>query len=287
MIAGGFYSYSVPNTKIIWPSPIPENERLFWRHSIAKYVHYQLEEKPFKRNDGINEDLNDLMWKILFFSKYPNMDLLLYLKQDEMSYPIILFLHEGKISAVDFRKLPSFPEVLRGNSLAQFVSGGMDNFNLFVNKLEKSLVDFPVTNNMYSNILSTFFLVNLSAEKASYKLNESMTLYKTDVNRIREMSGMRSRITFNNGSCLTIQNRKNISTFFMLELYNKNELPQLVQNIVYSMYNGCINPKENSFIKDSDLYEIRYKIYLLNSDIFYFTKYFSMRNEDKKPNKQD
>ena len=259
-INGGPYSYSVPGTDIVWPAPIPENERLFWRQSIEKYAHYHLEEFPLKRNNGMSEDIGDLAWRILLFSKYPNIDLLLYLKQDEMSFPIILLLREGKINAVDFRKLSSSPKVLQRKFLFQIASCGIDDFNLLVNKLEDSLVKFSVSENMYNNILSTFYLVNLSAKKASYKFNESMILYKTDINHVREMSGMPSRTTFNNGSSLVIQNRENISEYFMLELYNKNELPGLVQSVVYAMYNSCINPNENSFIVNSDLQKIKYKV---------------------------
>ena len=118
-INGGPYSYSVPGTDIVWPSPIPENERLFWRQSIEKYAHYHLEEFPLKRNNGMSEDIGDLAWRILLFSKYPDIDLLLYLKQDEMSFPIILLLREGKINAVDFRKLSSSPKVLQRKFLFQ------------------------------------------------------------------------------------------------------------------------------------------------------------------------
>lgn len=134
-INGGPYSYSVPGTDIVWPSPIPENERLFWRQSIEKYAHYHLEEFPLKRNNGMSEDIGDLAWRILLFSKYPDIDLLLYLKQDEMSFPIILLLREGKINAVDFRKLSSSPKVLQRKFLFQIASYGIDDFNLLVNKL--------------------------------------------------------------------------------------------------------------------------------------------------------
>lgn len=219
----------------IYPAFIPEEERRFWRTSLQQYVGYTADERPFRSHYHSQEDSHDILWQLFLLSKYSDCDLILYLRTNRHSYPFIVLFQNGKLWYFDSRNMKSFSGFYDFEVISRCLSNGIGSFSTWSQGFQQALKERPISANLYSGLIELFSKINQSAISFPHSFSKAEKLYQTDINLVRDQNGLIARPVFNMNGVLTIVNKDSSSTYKMIELYYKDELPSIIQKLCNSL----------------------------------------------------
>lgn len=247
-IYGETYVFQQQGELPLLPAFIPHEERLFWRLLFQKISNYSLSELPFHPEVCFADNMNDVIWQTFILSRYPDMDLLVYLRTIKNGCPFVIMLRNGRV----YLYCQTNTQVI--DPIETAISGGSKPMSQWISNFEQTFVEKNAPEEWYSYFLNLFIRINQSAQYPPLGFSQALEFYQTDINIFRELNHLTARPVFNEGGVMIIQTRDTISKYPMLELYDETEFPYIIQKWCNALLKS---PKNIPVDKDVSLQQLK------------------------------